>query len=75
MGMSAAQARLLSVTARLTDNELRSQILTNSKLRLADKSSEASEKYMNALNTQKLVYTNYDGAGNNVSQALTAGTI
>ncbi len=75
MGMSAAQARLLSVTARLTDNELRSQILTNSKLRLADKSSEASEKYMNALNTQKLVYTNYDGAGNNVSQALTAGTL
>ncbi len=75
MGMSAGQARLLSITAKLTDNELRSQILTNSKLRLADKSSEASEKYMNALNTQKLVYTNYDGAGNNVSQALTAGTL
>ena len=30
MGMSAGQARLLSITAKLTDNELRSQILTNS---------------------------------------------
>ena len=32
MGMSAGQARLLSITAKLTDNELRSQMLTNSKL-------------------------------------------
>ena len=31
MGMSAGQARLLSITARLTDNELRSQTITNSK--------------------------------------------
>ena len=39
MGMSAGQARLLSITAKLTDNELRSQMITNSKLRLSDKSS------------------------------------
>ena len=39
MGMSASQARLLSITARLTDNEMSSQLITNSKLRLADKSS------------------------------------
>ena len=75
MGMSAGQARLLSVTARLTDNELRSQMLTNSKLRLADKSTEASNKYMDALNSQKLMYTSYDGSGNKISQALTANTI
>ena len=75
MGMSAGQARLLSVTARLTDNELRSQMLTNSKLRLADKSTAASEKYMNALNSQQLMYTSYDGSGNKLSEALTANTI
>ena len=42
--MAASQARLLSITARLTDNELRSQTITNSKLRLAEKSSEASSE-------------------------------
>ena len=72
MGMSAGQARLLSVTARLTDNELRSQMLTNTKLRLADKSSAASNEYMDALNTQQLMYTSYDGSGNKQSTALTA---
>ena len=75
MGMSAGQARLLSITAKLTDNELRSQMLTNSKLRLADKSTEASSKYMDALNSQQLMYTSYDGSGNKISQALTANTI
>ena len=75
MGMSAGQARLLSVTARLTDNELRSQMLTNTKLRLADKSSAASNEYMDALNTQQLMYTSYDGSGNKQSTALTANTI
>ena len=35
MGMSASQARLLTITGKLTDNELRSQTITNSKLRLA----------------------------------------
>ena len=75
MGMSAGQARLLSVTSRLTDNELRSQMLTNSKLRLADKSTDASNKYMEALNTQQLMYTSYDGSGNKLTEALTANTI
>ena len=75
MGMSAGQARLLSITAKLTDNELRSQMLTNSKLRLADKSTEASNKYMDALNSQQLMYTSYDGSGNKLSEALTANTI
>ena len=51
MGMSAGQARLLSITGRLTDNELRSQIITNSKLRLASKSSDASSEYMDALSS------------------------
>ena len=71
MGMSAAQARLLSITARMTDNELRSQMITNSKLRLADKSSEASEEYMDALNSQQLMYGSYSSDGSLSYQELT----
>lgn len=56
MGMSATQARLLTITGRLTDNEMRSQTITNSKLRLAQKSSDASQEYMDALSSEKLVF-------------------
>ena len=75
MGLSASQARLLSITARLTHNETRSQLITNSKLRLADKSSEASKEYMEALNSTKLVYANYDSTGTRQTQALTVGAV
>ncbi len=71
MGMSAAQARLLSITARLTDNEMRSQLITNSKLRLADKSSEASRDYMAALNDTQFTYVSYDQNGLRTNQLLT----
>ena len=71
MGMSASQARLLSITARLTDNELRSQTITNSKLRLAEKSSEASQEYMNALNSEKLTFRYYNDNGESSSYNLT----
>lgn len=71
MGMSASQARLLSITARLTDNELRSQTITNSKLRLAEKSSEASQEYMNALNSEKLTFRYYNNNGESSSYNLT----
>ena len=50
MGMAASQARLLTITARLADNELKSQSINNAKMRLATQSSQASEKYINALN-------------------------
>lgn len=69
--MSASQARLLSITARLTDNELRSQTITNSKLRLAEKSSEASQEYMNALNSEKLTFRYYNNNGESSSYNLT----
>ena len=64
MGLSASQARLLSITARLSDNELHSQQIANSKVRLADQTQEASREYINALDSQKLVYTTYDAKGN-----------
>jgi outer membrane PBP1 activator LpoA protein len=75
MGMSASQARLLTITGRLTDNELRSQTITNSKLRLAQKSSEASQAYMDALNTEKLTYKYYNDNGESASYNLTPALI
>ena len=59
MGMSASQARLLAVTSRMNDIELRSQQISNTKIRLADESEEVANKYTAALNASKLTYTNY----------------
>ena len=75
MGMSASQARLLSITGRLNNNEFRAQTITNSKLRLADKSQEISAEYIDALNSQKLMYGVYDNNGEKDYIALTANTI
>ena len=75
MGMSASQARLLTITGRLTDNEMRSQTITNAKLRLAQKSSEASQTYMDALSSEKLVFKTYDSSGASFSNNLTPALI
>ena len=75
MGLSASQARLLSITARLSDNELHSQQIANSRVRLADKTQEASQEYINALNTTKLMYTTYDAQGNASEAELTPGLL
>lgn len=72
MGMSASQARLLSITARLTDNELHSQLITNAKIRLASKSADASDEYMNALSATKLEVATYDDNGTATYTDLTA---
>lgn len=50
MGMSASQARLLNITARLSDLELSEQLISNKKIRLAVKSDAVSQKYLDALN-------------------------
>ena len=71
MGMAASQARLLTLTARLADNELRAQSINNAKMRLAAESSRVSENYINALNNATLVFTNYDMTGASVAQPLT----
>lgn len=70
MGMAASQARLLTITARLADNELRSQTINNAKMRLATQSSQASQNYINALNNATLKFSNYDSAGNALIQDL-----
>lgn len=65
MGMSASQARLLSLTARLSDLEFQAQSVSNSKIRLADESEEASREYSAALDKQKFrVLTGADASGN-----------
>ena len=71
MGLSASQARLLSVTQRINNNELKSEILANNKIRLAEDGTRASEKYMNALNSKKLDYKVYKQSGDLETVALT----
>ena len=71
MGMAAGQARLLSITSRMSDNELRAQIINNQKMRLATQSSQVSEAYTTALNDAKLMFTNYDADNNSTYQQLT----
>ena len=71
MGMSASQARLLTITARLADNELRSQTINNAKMRLSTQSAQASDNYINALNEANMMFSNYDLTGTSQSQLLT----
>ena len=71
MGLSASQARLLSITARLSDNELHSQQIANSKVRLADKTQRINEEYLDSLNATKLVFSTYDSTGNATQATLT----
>ena len=75
MGLSASQARLLSITARLSDNELRSQTITTAKMSLANKTSEASAAYLDALNESELMFATYDDDGNKTLQKLTGTSL
>lgn len=71
MGMAAGQARLLSITSRMSDNELRAQIINNNKMRLATQSSQVSEAYTAALNDAQMMFSNYDKENNATYQQLT----
>ena len=75
MGLAASQAKLLSITSRLSDNELRSQSITAAKLALANQTSEASRKYINALNKTEYIYRTYDQAGDKAYVALTGAQL
>ena len=75
MGMAAGQARLLSITSRMSDNELRAQIINNRKMRLATESSQVSENYVNALNQAQMMFTNYDADNNASYQQLTFNSL
>ena len=75
MGMSASQARLLSITARMNDIEFKSQQVSNVKIRLADDSEKVANAYTAALNKQKFSFSTYDDKGNAVKFALNSSTI
>lgn len=57
MGMSASQARLLSLTSRMHDLEFQAQALQYSKLDLADIKNAAYDKYLDALDSTKFQMT------------------
>jgi hypothetical protein len=60
MGMSGSQARLLALTSRLSDVELRAQQLQSEKLALATQKDELYQKYCDALDatTINVAYRN-----------------
>lgn len=75
MGLSASQARLLSITARLSSNEYESQQISNAKMRLATQSEEASQDYINALNSTQLNFLTYNAQGDATTTNLTANVL
>ena len=75
MGLAASQARLLTITARLADNELRSQTINNAKMRLATQSAQASDKYVTALNNAQMMFTNTDEYGLSQTVPLTFNSL
>ena len=64
MGLAASQARLLTITSRLSSVELRQQRIAMDKMRLANDSESVSEKYTKALNNKTLSFSN--GSDNNI---------
>lgn len=73
MGLSASQARLLSLTSRMSDLELQAQMISNAKIRLADQGKLASQNYSDALNKQTLkVYSGVDDNGGTTYATATA---
>ena len=60
MGMAASQARLLCITARISDVEFQAQSIQHAKLQLATQSDAAYQEYMEALDAQSLVLRTVD---------------
>ena len=64
MGLSASQARLLNLTARMHDIEYKAQNLEAQKLQMANESDQVYQEYEDALNKTKIQqkYINADGS-------------
>lgn len=60
MGMASTQARLLSITSRMHDVELRAQSIESQKLQLATQQDAAYEKYCAALDATKITVAYQD---------------
>ncbi|MDR1167828.1 MAG: hypothetical protein LBK53_02920 [Heliobacteriaceae bacterium] len=59
MGLAASQAQLLTITSRITDNELRAQQISEARKNLAIESTEVSQKYDQALDNAQMMLTNH----------------
>ena len=70
MGLAASQARLLTITSRMSNNELRQQRIAMDKMRLASDSDKVSNEYSEALNNQTLTL---DDAPATYSSIIAAG--
>ena len=64
MGMSASQARLLTLTARIHDVEYAAQSIQNAKLALATQEDEVYQNYIEALDST--TFTVKDNGGNRI---------
>ena len=59
MGLAASQARLLTITARKSDCEYESMILSHQKIALSREMSQLSAEYDDAIQQTKLIYDYY----------------
>ena len=63
MGMAASQARLLTITARLSNNEQEQQSVAYSKQRLAEDSNQINQQYLDAMSKTKYqILTGYNSS-------------
>ena len=67
MGMAASQARLLALTSRMHDIELRAQNLESQKLSLATQEDAAYQKYCDALDAKKIQIGKIDSSSAKMS--------
>lgn len=63
MGMAASQARLLTLTARLSDVELKAQNIESQKIQLATQEDEVYKAYCDALDATKIQVAFQGGTG------------
>ena len=61
MGMSASQARLLALTARIHDVEFQAQSIQNAKIQLATQQDQVYQEYLEALDATTLTYKTSEG--------------
>lgn len=69
MGMSASQARLLSITARLDDLTFKGQEISNERTRLAMQTQNASKKYTNSLSDRRLYVDSFNDVSGETEKA------
>lgn len=68
MGLSASQARYLSLTARKNDNEYEAQQVNQQRLEIAKRLQDISLKYNDGMNNRQLLFINKAVEGNDVEK-------